>query len=189
MARRHGRFLLLGPFILLAIAMAGCYTVIRHPVVEPTGEYTRANFREHCLDCHHNYHHFPIYYYPRYHYYPSYSAWRHYYGYPWWWDTWYRYPPYYSDPEPPEGEETHIPRRRGFELDLIPPTSNGGSSQSDDQQGPQSKELRLIDNEQKKEPKHIEDEQKKEPKYIEDEQKNNEKKKEEEKKPPRRRGI
>jgi len=111
--------------VILGIMGIGCYTVITHPrvegeegeVIEHTGRY----YREHCTDCHGDYHNYPYGFY--YGYYPDYywsnPRWGRYYAYPWWWDRyWWDDDYYYYDDgeyEPASAEKAE--RRRG----LAPP--------------------------------------------------------------------
>jgi hypothetical protein len=79
-------------FLLLALAtfgllVAGCYTVLVHPMIESTGEDQSART---CSDCHastdYYYWHFPH----QYDWYSQHSSWSRYYYDPWWWDNyWY----------------------------------------------------------------------------------------------------
>ena len=99
--------------ILVAVGLAGCYTVLRHPSVadEEKGEgYELESSGASCTDCHNNeYDHrwmSPHTWgygswlgYSRYNYY-GYGGWRSYYQDPWWWgwggwyyDPWPFYPP------------------------------------------------------------------------------------------------
>ncbi len=111
--------------MILGIMGIGCYTVITHPRVEgeegEVFEHTGRYYREHCTDCHGDYHNYPYGFY--YGYYPDYywnnPRWGHYYAYPWWWDRyWWDDDYYYYDDEeydPVSAEKAE--RRRG----LAPP--------------------------------------------------------------------
>ncbi len=111
--------------VILSIGAVGCYTVLTHPrvqgeeaeAVEHTGRY----YREHCTDCHGDYHNYPYGFY--YGYYPDYywsqPRWGRYYAYPWWWD-WYWWDDDYDDYDDAQYETVtseKADRRRG----LVPP--------------------------------------------------------------------
>jgi hypothetical protein len=129
------KFVLLGMLlVVLGIMGIGCYTVLTHPrvegeegeVVEHTGRY----YREHCTDCHIDYHRYPYGFYYGYYpdYYWSYPRWGRYYAYPWWWDRyWWDDDYYYYDdgesvPESAEKAE----RRRGMEPPYVLPEGTTG---------------------------------------------------------------
>ncbi len=120
--------------VILGIMGIGCYTIITHPrvegeegeVVEHTGRY----YREHCTDCHGDYHSYPYGFYYGYYpdYYWSYPRWGRYYAYPWWWDRyWWDDDYYYYDDgeyEPESAEKAE--RRRGLAPPYVRP--EGASS-------------------------------------------------------------
>jgi hypothetical protein len=120
--------------VILAIMGIGCYTVLTHPrvegeegeVVEHTGRY----YREHCTDCHGDYHSYPYGFYYGYYpdYYWSYPRWGRYYAYPWWWDRywWDDDYYYYDDPdyEPVSSEKAE--KRRGLEPPYVRPEGTSG---------------------------------------------------------------
>ncbi|KPK77260.1 MAG: hypothetical protein AMJ89_02740, partial [candidate division Zixibacteria bacterium SM23_73] len=86
--------------------------------IEHTGSY----YREHCTDCHGDYHSYPYGYY--YGFYPDYywsnPRWGHYYAYPWWWDRyWWDYD---DDAEYVPPSEEKAERRRGLEPPYVPET-------------------------------------------------------------------
>jgi len=115
--------------VILAVMGIGCYTILNHPTVqgeeaenvEQSGQY----YREHCTDCHGDYHQYPYGFY--YGYYPDYyfnnPRWGHYYAYPWWWDNYWWNDDNYHDngtgttPESAEKAE----RRRGMEPPYVLP--------------------------------------------------------------------
>lgn len=69
---------------LVAVAGAGCYTVLRHPT-EVTAAPDMSYYRT-CSDCHAD----AAYYHPYYSYGRSHYRWNAYYGYPWWYqDYWW----------------------------------------------------------------------------------------------------
>lgn len=165
--------------VILAISGIGCYTILTHPRVEGEEgeaiEHTGRYYREHCTDCHGDYHSYPYGFY--YGYYPDYywsnPRWGRYYAYPWWWDRyWWDDDDYYYD----DGESVPVSaekaeRRRG----LPPPYVRPGGTPSQPFVVPTpTKETgsTTVDKKEKRVPKKIE---KQEPK------------KEEPKKPKRRR--
>jgi hypothetical protein len=83
--------------IALAIALFGCYTVLKHPITSEEGpqgqvDHSQAYYRQNCVDCHADYSEYPYgYFYGTYpEYYFEYPRWGYYYAYPWWWDYgWY----------------------------------------------------------------------------------------------------
>ena len=102
--------------LIVGLSMVGCYTIIKHPVVEEE-EYSAAYYHRHCVDCHEDYVEYPYGYYYGYYpdYYWDYPRWGKYYAYPWWWD-WHWWP---QDEYAPEEEEKAERRRR--EDTLMPP--------------------------------------------------------------------
>jgi hypothetical protein len=127
------RLVVLGILLtIMSVCAIGCYTVLTHPMVqgeeteavEHTGEY----YREHCTDCHGDYHNYPYGFY--YGYYPNYywssPRWGHYYAYPWWWDRyWWDTGEHHYDEavQPPESSEK-ADRRRGMVPPYVPPSGN-----------------------------------------------------------------
>jgi hypothetical protein len=127
------RLVVLGILLtIMSVCAIGCYTVLTHPMVQGeeteaidhTGEY----YREHCTDCHGDYHNYPYGFY--YGYYPDYywssPRWGHYYAYPWWWDRyWWDNGEHGYDEtvQPPESSEK-ADRRRGMVPPYVPPTGN-----------------------------------------------------------------
>ncbi len=124
------KIVLLGVLLMiLGIMGIGCYTILTHPrvdgeeegIVEHTGRY----YREHCTDCHGDYHSYPYGFYYGYYpdYYWSYPRWGRYYAYPWWWDRyWWDDDYYYHDEgeyEPVSAEKAE--RRRGLEPPYVRP--------------------------------------------------------------------
>jgi len=120
------RFIWLGILLIIVGVFAiGCYTVLMHPQVqgeekeqvENTGEY----YREHCTDCHGDYHNYPYGYY--YGYYPDYywssPRWGHYYAYPWWWDRYWSNNDNEVESVPKSDEKGE--RRRGLEPPYVVP--------------------------------------------------------------------
>ncbi|MGB8656642.1 MAG: hypothetical protein WCE90_02525 [Candidatus Zixiibacteriota bacterium] len=118
--------------VILGIMGIGCYTILTHPRVqgeeaenvEQTGQY----YREHCTDCHSDYHQYPYGFY--YGYYPDYywssPRWGHYYAYPWWWDNYWWNETTPSDnggAQTPQGVEK-AERRRGLEPPYVRPEAN-----------------------------------------------------------------
>ena len=112
--------------IIVGVLAVGCYTVLTHPRVEgeeeETIEHTGAYYREHCTDCHGDYHSYPYGYY--YGFYPDYywsnPRWGHYYAYPWWWDRyWWDYD---DDAEYVPTSDEKADRRRGLEPPYVPDT-------------------------------------------------------------------
>ena len=85
-------FLVILLIFIAGIFLMGCYTMLAHPGVEGEEEaaYSGTYYREHCTDCHTDYHNYPYGYYYGFSpdYYWNYPRWGHYYNYPWWWD-WY----------------------------------------------------------------------------------------------------
>jgi len=72
---------------LVALAGAGCYTVLRHPT-DVTAASSMSTYRT-CSDCHAD----AAYYHPYYVYGRSHYGWNAYYGYPWWYeDYWWWHP-------------------------------------------------------------------------------------------------
>jgi hypothetical protein len=115
--------------IIVAVSGVGCYTILTHPRVEGEEgdaiEHTGRYYREHCTDCHGDYHSYPYGFY--YGYYPDYywsnPRWGRYYAYPWWWDRyWWDDDGYYYDGEEvePEGAEKAA-RRRGLPPPYVRP--------------------------------------------------------------------
>ncbi len=121
--------------VILAILGIGCYTILSHPQVqgeeadnmEQTGQY----YREHCTDCHGDYHQYPYGFY--YGYYPDYyfnnPRWGHYYAYPWWWDNYWWNDNNYPDNGTGSASESaeKAEKRRGLEL---PPYVRPGGTQN-----------------------------------------------------------
>ena len=112
--------------IIVGVLAVGCYTVLTHPRVqgeeEETIEHTGAYYREHCTDCHGDYHSYPYGYY--YGFYPDYywsnPRWGHYYAYPWWWDRYW-----WDDDDDAEYvpiSDEKADRRRGLEPPYVPDT-------------------------------------------------------------------
>ena len=155
--------------VILAISGIGCYTILTHPRVEGEEgeaiEHTGRYYREHCTDCHGDYHSYPYGFY--YGYYPDYywsnPRWGRYYAYPWWWDRYWwdddRY--HYEDEEyEPESAEK-AERRRG----LLPPYVRPGGTPSQPFVVPTpTKETgsTTVDKEGKRTPTKIETQEKKE---------------------------
>ncbi len=116
--------------IIVGVCGMGCYTVLMHPRVqgeeedriEHTGEY----YRQHCTDCHGDYHSYPYgYYYESYpDYYWSSPRWGYYYAYPWWWD---RYWWDYDDGEYVPISENKAERRRSLEPPYVSETKTPAS--------------------------------------------------------------
>ena len=118
--------------VILGVMGIGCYTILTHPRVEGEEgeaiEHTGRYYREHCTDCHQDYHSYPYGFY--YGYYPDYywsnPRWGHYYAYPWWWDGyWWDDNHYYYDEgeyEPVSAEKAE--RRRGLEPPYVRPEEN-----------------------------------------------------------------
>jgi hypothetical protein len=125
MMKMKNRFIWLGILlIIVGVMVIGCYTVLMHPQVQGEEEATVENsgeyYREHCTDCHGDYHNYPYGYY--YGYYPNYywssPRWGHYYAYPWWWDKYW----WSSNDEVesvPKSDEK-VERRRGLEPPYVP---------------------------------------------------------------------
>lgn len=111
--------------VILSVMGVGCYTILTHPRVEGEEgeviEHSGLYYREHCTDCHGDYHNYPYGFYYGYYpdYYWSYPSWGHYYAYPWWWDRyWWNYDDYYYDEGETEPESAEkADKRRG----LTPP--------------------------------------------------------------------
>ncbi|HVP36388.1 MAG TPA: hypothetical protein VMT04_05280 [Terriglobales bacterium] len=118
----RNRWVLLGVILIItSIFAAGCYTVLSHPGVqgEEQQTYNGTYYREHCTDCHADYHQYPYGYYYGYSpdYYWNYPNYGHYYNYPWWWDWYYG--------QPSGGEGTSVPserieKRRRLEPPYVP---------------------------------------------------------------------
>jgi len=119
------KFVWLGVLLIIVGVFAiGCYTVLTHPRVqgeeEERIEHTGAYYREHCTDCHVDYHSYPYGYYYGFYpdYYWSYPRWGRYYAYPWWWDRyWWDYD---NDAEYVPISEEKAERRRGLEPPYVP---------------------------------------------------------------------
>ncbi len=126
------KIVLLGIFLVILGTMGiGCYTVLTHPRVEGEEgekiEHTGRYYREHCTDCHWDYHRYPYGFYYGYYpdYYWSYPRWGRYYAYPWWWD-WYWWDDgyYYDDGEYIPKSTEKAERRRGLEPPYVRPEGN-----------------------------------------------------------------
>jgi hypothetical protein len=124
------KIVLLGVLIVaLGIFSWGCYTIVTHPTVESeegkaysqSGEY----YREHCTDCHAEYHDYPYGFYYNYYpdYYWDYPRWGHYNIYPWWWDSyWWNNEPSPSGPESTPERVDKAERKRGMEPPYATPS-------------------------------------------------------------------
>ena len=115
--------------IVVAVSGVGCYTILTHPRVEGEEgdaiEHTGRYYREHCTDCHGDYHSYPYGFY--YGYYPDYY-WSNprlgrYYAYPWWWERyWWDDDGYYYDGEEVEPESAEkAEKRRGLPPPYVRP--------------------------------------------------------------------
>jgi hypothetical protein len=122
------RFVWLGILLIMVGVFAiGCYTVLMHPQVqgeeEATIDHTGEYYRQHCTDCHGDYHNYPYGYF--YGYYPDYywssPRWGHYYAYPWWWDTYWSNNDNGVESVPKSDEKAE--RRRGLEPPYVPQQS------------------------------------------------------------------
>ena len=155
--------------VILAISGIGCYTILTHPRVEGEEgeaiEHTGRYYREHCTDCHGDYHSYPYGFY--YGYYPDYywsnPRWGRYYAYPWWWDRyWWDDDRYHYEDEGYEPESAErAERRRG----LLPPYVRPGGTPSQPFVVPTpTKETgsTTVDKEGKRTPTKIETQEKKE---------------------------
>ena len=158
--------------VILAISGIGCYTILTHPRVEGEEgeaiEHTGRYYREHCTDCHGDYHSYPYGFY--YGYYPDYywsnPRWGRYYATPWWWDRyWWDDDDYYYD----DGESVPVSaekaeRRRGLEppyvrpggtpsKGLVVPASTKGKDPGDvgDQKDQEKRTPTKIETQEKKE--------------------------------------
>jgi len=113
--------------IIAGIFLYGCYTVLTHPTVggEEEEAYSGRDYREHCTDCHIDYHNYPYGYY--YGYSPDYywhsPRWGHYYNYPWWWD-WYWWDYFWYDDGDYVREDVEKGERRRRKETLAPPYSD-----------------------------------------------------------------
>jgi hypothetical protein len=155
--------------VILAISGIGCYTILTHPRVQgeegEAVEHTGLYYREHCTDCHGDYHSYPYGFY--YGYYPDYywsnPRWGRYYAYPWWWDRyWWEddYQHYDDEGTAPESAEK-AERRRGLEPPYVRPAETSSTpyvvptptKETDSQE---------VDKQEKRTPKKIETEEKKE---------------------------
>jgi len=159
-------------FTITAIFAAGCYTVISHPGVqgEEQQAYNGTYYREHCTDCHADYHQYPYGYYYGYSpdYYWNYPNYGHYYNYPWWWDWYYGQPSGGGTSVPSEKiekrrrlEPPYVPGGQGINPPALTAPSNVPSqvpgavqeNRSQQQQQPQQKEEKKEETEQGKIPK------------------------------------
>ena len=121
----RNRWVLIGLLLTItAIFAAGCYTVLSHPGVKGEEEqaYNGSYYREHCTDCHADYHQYPYGYYYGYSpdYYWNYPNYGHYYNYPWWWDW------YYGQPSGGGGTTVPSERLEKNRRSLQPPYVPGG---------------------------------------------------------------
>ena len=123
------KIVVLGILLLaMGIFSWGCYTILTHPTVaEEEGKATSHQgeyYREHCTDCHAEYHNYPYGFY--YNYYPDYywnsPRWGYYYIYPWWWDRYW----WDNEPSPESAPEKvdKVERRRGLEPPYVPLTTD-----------------------------------------------------------------
>lgn len=172
MTKMKKKIVLLGTLLMiLAIMGIGCYTVLTHPGVQGEGEeaaYTGQYYREHCTDCHQDYHNFPYGFY--YGYYPDYywsnPRWGHYYAYPWWWDNYWGndYNNENGGVEQPPASAEKAERRRGLEppyvrpegtssTPYVPPTTTkeGESTEIKQQEKPKATKLEEQGTKQKEE--------------------------------------
>ena len=106
--------------IALALAGAGCYTVLRHPATgDLTDDYGEAKS---CADCHADadlYHYTDAYGMDWYQYYPT--PWARYYQSPWWYeDYWYYTPPAGHPATPAVTDERNMWSRPPGGSDLLP---------------------------------------------------------------------
>ncbi len=118
----RNRWVLIGLVLTItAIFVMGCYTILSHPGVKGEEEqaYNGSYYREHCTDCHADYHQYPYGYYYGYYpdYYWNYPSYGHYYMYPWWFDWYYGQP---SSGGPGAPSERIEKRRRGLEPPYVP---------------------------------------------------------------------
>ena len=166
------RFAFVGiALVILSVMGIGCYTVLTHPrvqgeegeAIEHSGRY----YREHCTDCHGDYHNYLYGFY--YGYYPDYywsqPRWGHYYAYPWWWDWYWWDDDYYyyeeGDQAPVSSEKAE--RRMGIAPPYVRPTSGPATpfvlpnpptdEQTDDVQPPDKPEARKIEKQKEEEKK------------------------------------
>ena len=118
--------------IALAITSLGCYTIIKHPVMnseqetdDSSSSYAHGEADRDCMRCHKDYGTYPYGYY--YGYYPDYywsnPNWGSYYAYPWWWeDYWYGSSGGGTVPVDTVDQIQHPERRRG----IAPPYTREG---------------------------------------------------------------
>lgn len=89
--------------IVMLLASAGCYTILRHPAADTVTQ--QDSYYRSCADCHAD----AVYYHPYYSYGSSHTRWQSYYGYPWWYHDYWWYP--YGDsgePRDVERGERHL---------------------------------------------------------------------------------
>jgi len=76
--------------IMAAVALQGCYTILKHPRVE-LADYSHEEYARACQECHTNIAEYPYGYssisYPDY--WGDYHRWGDYYAYPWWWEPYW----------------------------------------------------------------------------------------------------
>ncbi len=167
--------------VILTITGVGCYTILTHPTVqgeeagniEQTGQY----YREHCTDCHGDYHQYPYGFY--YGYYPDYyfsnPRWGHYYAYPWWWDNYWWNNNNYNNGEATTPESNEKAEKRGpmeppyvlpqgtQNTPFIPPTSTnlGTANQGETEKKPEAVKIKEPEKQQpEKQQQEKSDEQK-----------------------------
>lgn len=102
------------PFLLLAAALAGagCYTMLRHPVVDQLADHEST--ARACADCHAEadlYHEIGVYDFHWYRFYPA--PWAAYYEAPWWYDDYWFTPGPGDSSQPPDDRERHLWTREG----------------------------------------------------------------------------
>ncbi len=76
--------------IAAAIALQGCYTMIRHPKVDYV-DHSTDYYTENCFGCHENLNEYPYgsNYVASPDYWQSYHNWGKYYSFPWWWESYW----------------------------------------------------------------------------------------------------
>ncbi|MDP3025428.1 MAG: hypothetical protein Q8O10_07810 [candidate division Zixibacteria bacterium] len=167
----RNRWVLMGLLLTItAIFVVGCYTVLSHPGVKGEEEqaYSGSYYREHCTDCHADYHQYPYGYYYSYSpgWYWNYPNYGHYYMYPWWWDWYYGQPSGGGTTVPSERLEKsrrslqppYVPGGQGINPPALtqPNTSPGqipGAVEGQKSQQPQQKEEKKEERQQEKIPK------------------------------------
>ncbi len=163
---------------IMSVWAVGCYTVLNHPLVEgeegETVEHTGTYYRDHCTDCHGDYHNYPYGFY--YGYYPDYywssPQWGHYYARPWWWDRfWWDDDNYgYDDAGQEAVSSEKAERRRGMVPPYVAPEATAANTpfvlptstnQQSDQSGQTEKPTATkIDTQQKEKEKETEKKEK-----------------------------